>query len=130
MTPNAHIFDGIHVVVSGEVARFLFRYAQLGEFQTRVQGRNRRLDAELEALRVAGEAWAGSVSGTSVADGADPVGEWVSTSEAAKHLGMVPRSVVKAISENRLDATLVGSRWMIHREALEHFRSNRDEETA
>ncbi|MEV7631994.1 helix-turn-helix domain-containing protein [Microbacterium sp. NPDC089318] len=125
MTGRANVFDGITAVVSGRAARRLYYFARLDELAERVRGRDPELDQALETLRVAGERWARSESGTPTPPPAEPRPEWVGTKEAADMLGMTDRGVRKAIAENRLPADCSGGPWLIHREQLAHFAATR-----
>jgi len=49
----------------------------------------------------------------------------MSTSQAADLLGITPQAVRQAVHEGRLTAERVGSRWLLNREDVEHYRARR-----
>lgn len=125
MNGRANVFDGITAVLSGRAARRIYYWAHLDQFAEKVRGRDPELDQALETLRVAGERWARSESGTPTPSPAEPRPEWVTTREAAEMLGMTDRGVRKAIADDRLPADCSGGPWLIHREHLAHFAATR-----
>lgn len=119
-------FDGSFAAVPGRVARYLWHVGGLEALRDSERGRDPEIDEVLEALRQAGEAWKRSVSGTDQGKTAEPRREWYSTQQAAQALGMVDRSIRKALSDGRLDGEIQGGRWVIRAEAIAHFRAARE----
>lgn len=125
MTRPGDVFDGVTAVISGRAARRLYYFARLDVVAERVAGKDPELDRALETIRIAGERWARAEAGTDTAPSPEPRREWVSTKEAAGMLGMTDRGVRKACSAGRLVADGSSGAWLIHREAIAHFRAER-----
>ncbi|MER5263075.1 helix-turn-helix domain-containing protein [Actinosynnema sp. NPDC002837] len=58
-------------------------------------------------------------------DGAGASSGRLTTVQAARRLGIAERSVRRAIQAGRLPATLLGSRWVLDPDDVEHFRARR-----
>lgn len=79
----------------------------------------------LVALRLAGLA-RGADIGTSVASAPEPDRRLVlDVSAVAKRIGIGSRAVRKAITEQRLEAEMVGGRWIVTAAAAENFQNRR-----
>ncbi|MFS4506918.1 helix-turn-helix domain-containing protein [Clavibacter sp. Sh2141] len=115
------------VIVPGRVAAILERFARLDAFRTQVRGQDSELDAVLIDFHAAAVAWRSTEVGTSEAPEPEPIGEWVSTGEAARLLHRTSRGIRKAITERRLPAQLVDGRYRIAREDIAHERARRKE---
>lgn len=128
--PAGYIAPSGDVMVPPEMARILWGHAGLSDFRVRVRGRRPDLDALLEAVRVAGERWAGADRGTVQAAPAEPVPEWLTTKQVADRTGCTSRWITELISRQRIDATWHGGQWQISRESFEHFMASRARRTA
>lgn len=118
------VFDGVTAVISGRAARLLWFYAHLDELAARVS--DPELVQAIDTLRTAGNRWLRADAGTDVPMTPEPAREWVSAREAAEMLGMTDRGVRKACSARRLPADMSSTgAWLIHREAIAHFRAER-----
>jgi excisionase family DNA binding protein len=115
------------VVVPGRVAAWLERHTDLRRLRAGVRGQDPEIDAVLVALATAAAAWRATATGTP--DAARPEAEspcqQMSTGQAADLLGVTPRAVRQAVHEGRLTAERVGSRWLLDREDVEHYRAKR-----
>lgn len=120
--------DGPEVVVSGRLAAWLGRYANLARLRMEHRGVDPDIDDGLLALAVAGTAWrerrgGGAASGTGEDGEPEPDPQsTLTTTQAATLLGVSERAVRRACAEGRLDATRHGDRWAIDREAVAFYR--------
>lgn len=125
--PPEHLIlgrSGPEVRISGRVAAFLERHANLAQFRRDIRGRDRELDAALTALGFAAAEWRSTATGTRRAGPPEPEtpSKWLSTTQAATQLHITDRAVRKAIDEERLAATKTDGRWRINAEDLAHYR--------
>lgn len=126
-----HGVDGPVVVVPGRVASVLLRTTTLGRYAAERRSDDPEVDAVLVALRVAAMAWRAQAGGSgsgpslSVIDGGGASSGQLTTAQAAQRLGIAERSVRRAIQAGRLPATLLGSRWVLDPEDVEHYRARR-----
>lgn len=120
--------NGPEVVVSGRVAAWLMRYAELDRYHLDNRGIDSEVDQTLVALKVAALSWRNTETGTKAAAVAElaPQLQWLSTKQAADALAMTDRAIRKAIRENRLQATIIGRAYRINREQLAHFKARKD----
>ncbi len=118
--------DGSVVVVPRRVCAYLNRYADLERFRLQTRGQDAEVDSVLIAFRLAELKWREAATGTKEAARPElegPSTTWISTTQAAAHLGVGDRAIRKAIAEGRLHAVSVAGRWRIQREQLEHFKT-------
>jgi excisionase family DNA binding protein len=115
------------VVVPARVAALLLRHARIDQLRTQLRGADAELDSVLVALTVAALHWRTSATGSEIAPTPEARAQspWMSTTQAAEHLGITDRAVRLAISERRLAAEQVDGRWRISREDVEHYRAAR-----
>lgn len=122
-----HGADGPVVVVPGRVAAWLERNARLREMHQHSRGADPEVDAVVVGLLLAARAWRASATGS--ADAVRPeVGagsQELSTREAADLLHVTDRAIRQAITDGRLQAQRIGSRWVLQRENVEHYRAGR-----
>ncbi len=102
-----------------------------------LRGLNPAADDALVALHSVATQWSFMASGS--AAGADSgteqlllpeperelVAEHINVNTAADVIGISARAVRKAIAEQRLPASRIGSQWLIDRSAAQHYRRNR-----
>jgi excisionase family DNA binding protein len=121
------------VLVSGRVAAWLLSRARLDEYHRVHRGDDAEVDQVVVALKLAALAWrersvVGTDHGTRTADTPAqraPSPDWLTTTAAARSLGIGTRAVRKAIGAGRLPATWAGGCWWIDPEDVEHFRARR-----
>jgi len=115
------------VRVSARVAAWLLRYAGLDQYRREHRGEDPEVDNTLVQLTVIAYEWRSSATGTRDAPKAelDPQFTWMSTTQAAQQIGLTPRGIVKAITENRLKAERVGRTWRINPEQLAYYQQGR-----
>ncbi|WP_082509378.1 excisionase family DNA-binding protein [Curtobacterium sp. Leaf154] len=115
-------------LLSGRVAAYLLRYADLDRYHMGHRGEDAEVDAALLAMKVVALHWRTSATGTRNAASAelDAQSEWLSTKQAADALAMTDRAIRKAIRENRLKANRVGRAYRINREQLAHFKARKE----
>lgn len=120
--------DGPVALLSGRVAAYLLRYADLDRYHMGHRGEDAEVDAALLAMKVVALHWRTSATGTRNAASAelDAQSEWLSTKQAADALAMTDRAIRKAIRENRLKANRVGRAYRINREQLAHFKARKE----
>lgn len=132
--PEAYVhgLDGPMVVVPARVAALLMRRAGLDDYHRAHRGEDPELDAVLVGLKTAAAAWRAmhvpSDSGSAVVELAAqqrPSPRQLSTAQAARALGISPRAVRQAIAENRLDAEVVGGRYVLTPDDVAHYRAKR-----
>lgn len=126
--PTEHYLhgDGHVVIVPARVAAWLERRVDLNRVRIDARGLDPEIDAVLGALRISALVWRTSVNGTTPAEPAEPVAasdQWVSTNQAAIHLGITDRAVRKAIAAGALPAENTAGRWRIHRDDIAHYRN-------
>ncbi|MFT4282523.1 helix-turn-helix domain-containing protein [Microbacterium sp.] len=126
--PSAFIAPSGDVMVPPDLAFILTTMGHLDDFQRHVRGRNPRLDAALEALRVAGVRWAGSDRGSDDAEPAEVPSEWLTTAQAADQIGCSPRWVRALIDEKKLQAMWAAGAWAIRREDVRLYQAGRGRE--
>lgn len=123
-----HGTNGPVVIVSGRVAAWMLRYAELEHYHADYRGLDAEIDQTLIALKVAALSWRSSATG--MRDAAipelSPGLQWLSTKQAADALAMTDRAIRKAIRENRLQATTIGRAYRINREQLAHFKARKE----
>lgn len=135
MTPRppesyVHGLDGPVVVVPARVATWLLRRAGLEAYHRDHRGLDPQVDAIIVALKVADRTWRASV-GTDLGTDTDGTGPgpagcpWLSTTEAARRLGITDRAVRKAIAAGRLRAQWVGGVHALDPADIEHYRATR-----
>jgi excisionase family DNA binding protein len=112
---------GPAVVISARTAAWLEKYAGLTSLRVRVRGTDPEISRHLEEIRLAAMSWRSAAIGTGVVTKPEPESLWLSTTEAAEHVGLTPRGIRTAIAANRLDAAKVGHCWRIALEDLEHY---------
>ncbi|PJJ58573.1 excisionase family DNA binding protein [Mumia flava] len=127
---NPHLvgFEGPAVVVPARVAAVLERYADLTSLRVRTRGVDPEASAVLEALRAAAMSWRASATGSAGDTEAEPgtdSQQWLSTTEAARVIGVSSRAIRMAIARGGIPAQSVGDRYRISREDVEHFRAGR-----
>ena len=128
--PEAYVhgLSGPVAVVPGRVAAWLERHADLRRIRTEARGVDPEVDAVLVALALAAATWRTSATGSNLAKSAEveaPSALWLTSSQAADHLGIGDRAIRLAIAERRLPAEKVGGQWRINREDIEHYRAAR-----
>lgn len=119
--------DGPSALVPPRVAALLERHGNLSALRVRTRGVDPEATRVLEALHYAALSWRSSVTGTEEAPRPELTADWLSAAEAADVVGISSRGIRKAISEGRLEASLVGTQYRISRESLEHYRAARTE---
>jgi excisionase family DNA binding protein len=112
---------GPAVVISARTAAWLEKYAGLTSLRVRVRGTDPEISRQLEEVRLAAMCWLSSVTGTVIAPEPELGPEWLSTNEAADHVGLTPRAIRKAIADKRLPAMKYGHCWRVARDSLEHY---------
>jgi helix-turn-helix protein len=125
--------DGPVVVVPGRVAAWLLSRAGLADYHRAHRGDDAEVDQVLVALKLVALAWrerttAGAGCGTQAADTppqAAPSPRWLTTTAAARALGITARAVVKAVAADRLPAQWSAGRWWINPADVEHYRARR-----
>jgi excisionase family DNA binding protein len=120
------------VILDGRTCVLIGRVLDLDRVRRDVRGQDAQLDQALVAIKLAGIAYTteSSSGGTVSAADAEPVArsrqhdtsDTVSTTTAAAALGITGRAVRKAITEKRLNATLLDGRYRITRDDLTAFR--------
>ena len=133
--PAEHLVLGTSgpvVVVSGRVSAWLLSRAGLDQYHREHRGDDPEVDQLLVALKIAAHIWReGNVSadhGTVAVDTpAKPAlsPQWLTTTAAARTLGIGPRAIRKAIGAGRLRATWAGGQWWIDPEDVAHYRAQR-----
>ena len=133
--PAEHLVHGLDspvVLIPGRVAAWLLSRAGLNEYHRGHRGDDPEVDQLLVALKIAAHIWrernVGTGHGTRAADTPAqpaPSPNWLTTTAAARSLGIGTRAVRKAISAGRLRATWAGGCWWINAEDFEHFRARR-----
>lgn len=115
--------DGPAVVLDARACAWLEKYADLTRLRVSVRGTDPEISAQLEQIRMAAMSWRGSSCGTEGDAEAEPapLSEWLTTGQAAKAIGVTSRAIRKAIDEERIPATLAGSRWLISHEDVRHY---------
>ncbi|MDP9442939.1 MAG: helix-turn-helix domain-containing protein [Actinomycetota bacterium] len=115
------------VVVPARVAAWLTRYAGLERLRAEVRGADAEVDSVLVALALAAFAWRSSATGSGLASAPEVAAPcaWMSTTQAARLLGITDRGVRLAIAAERLPAQWVDGRWRVAREDVEHYRAAR-----
>ncbi|WP_374206540.1 helix-turn-helix domain-containing protein [Microbacterium sp. VKM Ac-2923] len=126
MLRRADVFDGVTAVITGEGARLLWMFARPDQMPPELRQRYPELNQALETVRQASERWVRAESGTPTPDTAEQRREWVTTKEAADMLRMTPRGIRAACTAGRLDAQVSGGSWLIHRVAIAHYRTKRE----
>lgn len=123
---------GPSVIITGRVAAFLLRYAQLETYHRQHRGEDPEVDSALIAMKAVALEWRSSATGTreAAAPELDRSSVWLSTEQAAGALAMTDSGIRKAIRENRLKATRVGKTWRINQEQLAHFRARKERPAA
>jgi excisionase family DNA binding protein len=120
-----HGVDGPAVVVPARVAAWLERHADLNRIRIEHRGTDAEVDNVLVAMRVVAVKWRLSATGRTAPEVPEVLEEWVSTTQAAEHLGITGRAVRLAIQEGRLTATQVGGKFRLSSEAIAHFQAAR-----
>ena len=133
--PAEHLVHGLDapvVIVSGRVAAWLLSRAGLDQYHRAQRGDDPEVDQVLVALKLAAIAWrernTGTDRGTQEAGTppqATPSPQWLTTTHAARSLGIGTRAVRKAIHTGRLPAQWAGGCWWINPEDVEHYRARR-----
>lgn len=116
------------VIVPQRVCAYLAARAGLEDFRLQHRGRDEEVDQVLLAMHVAALAWRGTATGTrkAAAPELDANSGWLTTQQAANHLGITSRGVRKAINNSLLPATRSPEgHWRIRREDLEHYRQRK-----
>ncbi|WP_396659261.1 helix-turn-helix domain-containing protein [Microbacterium sp.] len=125
-TAYVHGIHGPVVVVPARVCAYLGVRAGLDEFRVNHRGIDAEVDNVLVAMRTAALAWRSTATGTTKAPAPEPAAHsgWLTTEQAASHLGITSRGVRKAIQRKHLPATRTpDGRWRITREDLEHYKT-------
>lgn len=127
LQPERYSHPGPVAVVPGRVAAWLDRHAGLSRIRIENRGLDPEVDAVLVALHLAGLAWKTSVGGQPVApdDAPQPRSDRLTTREAARLLGVHPRTVVRHIAGGVLRAERIGRAWVVNQEDVQHLRANR-----
>ena len=127
-----HGLDAPVVIVSGRVAAWLLSRAGLEEYHRTHRGVDAELDQVVIALKLAALVWrernTGADPGTRTADTTGqpaPSPQWLTTTGAARALGIGTRAVRKAIQGGRLPAQWAGGQWWLDREDVAHYRARR-----
>jgi excisionase family DNA binding protein len=126
-----HGWDGPVVVIEGVEATALLRYGGLDAYHRHHRGVNPHLDRAIGKLRIASNAHRARVDsahGTFRTEPPEPVTRSdgrLTTRQAASLLGVTPRAVRKAITEDRLPAERVAGRWLIDAESAARYRARR-----
>lgn len=124
--PEAYVHgEGRNVVVPWRVAALLMSRAGLEDYHREHRGLDPELDDVLLALKLVATHWRTSVAGSEDRKSPEvaPLCPWVTSTQAADLLGVGDRGIRLAIAEKRLPAEMVGGRWQIAREDVEHFRA-------
>jgi excisionase family DNA binding protein len=126
--PSAYVhgLNGPVVILPARVCAWLEYHAALNKLRIERRGIDPEVDQALVAVRVAAVAWRTSATGRTTAPEPEVPEEWVSTAQAAEHLGITDRAVRLAIKEGRLTATQVDGNHRISSEALAHFIAARN----
>lgn len=119
--------QGPAAVLDARACAWLEHYANLTALRVRVRGTDLEISKQLEDIRVAALHWRSSATGTERDTEPELAAksEWLSTGQVAHELMITDRAVRKAIAEERLPATVIGGRYRISREDLEHYRAAR-----
>ncbi|WP_138999465.1 helix-turn-helix domain-containing protein [Rhodococcus zopfii] len=128
--PTEHYLhgDGHVVIVPARVAAWLERRVALNRVRIDARGLDPEIDAVLGALRISALVWRSAATGTEDTTPPEPdatSNQWMSTTQAAIHLGITDRAVRKAIATGTLNAENTGGRWRIHRDDIAHYRATR-----
>ncbi len=126
MIRRPDVFDGVTAVITGEGARLLWAFGHLDRVSPETRNRYPELNQAIETVRQASEKWVRSESGTTPLAPAEPKAESVTTAEAAALLDMTTRGIRKACAEGRLEGHISGGVWLIHRVAIAHYRTRRN----
>ena len=133
--PAEHLLCGVNgpaVLVPCRVAAWLLSRAGLAKYHHTHRGDDPEVDQVLIALKLAALAWrernASADRVTRAAETAQqpaPSPQWLTTTTAARALGIGDRAVRKAIGAGRLRATWAGGQWWIDPEDVAHYRAQR-----
>lgn len=122
--------DGPAVVAPGRIAAVLVQKG-LGNVRYAMRGMDPEVDAVLEAIVLAAEAWkrhrgiAFDLERPDDGEGPGQAASVVTATEAAGLLGITPQAVRLAIREGRLAGRPSAGVWLIDREAVELYRTAR-----
>lgn len=120
-----YLHSGPGVWIPARIAVILGRHAGLDDFRVKYWGQDAELDAVLVDLAAAAMVWRQATTGTTAPPEPEFGPQWLSTAEAAEHLGMTVRGIVHAVRSGRLPAERAGRSWRIHREDLALFEGRR-----
>lgn len=123
-----HVERGVNV--PARVAAVLLTAGGLGDFQRRVRGQDPQVDEVLAAMLDEALTWRRAARSrhrddTEPAVPASSRRQGMSTTEAARAIGCSTRTVQRDVDNGRLPATLVGGRWVLDPEDVEHARARR-----
>lgn len=130
--PGGYLFGDLVVVANGRLAAHLCRLGQLDRHLRENRGRDPELDYLVADLLTAANRWrtavAGTHRGTNTAEPPEPrppSAHGLTSGQAADRAGVGPRAIVRAIHEGRLDADLLGGRWLISPTAAADYAARR-----
>ena len=113
-----HLTEHFSVIVPPRVARWLEKQAGItDELRGRVRRSNPEAYVVLAALHISARSDSGTNDAGAQQDSAS-LAAWMSTSEAAKALGVTDRCIRKWCHNGTIQATLAGGRWLVHRKAV------------
>lgn len=119
------------VMVPSRVAALIDREMDMHALRIRARANDPEVYEVLLSLHEVALAWRSSaVAGTEEDTRPEPKRgleqtKQLTSTEAADHLGVTDRAIRKAIHEGRLAASKTGSKWLIDREELAHFKTRR-----
>lgn len=119
---------GAEYVLVPARAAFLLNEKCLAELRIEIRGKDKQLDELLFGIAAVAAHVRESLRGTRDAPTPEPVGtltEAMSTTAAARRIGVTDRAIRKAIAQGRLQAEQVDGRWCITGADVEHYRATR-----
>lgn len=126
--PDEYVI-GRGVLVPPRVALLLLVRGGLSDYQRRARGDDPQVDAVLAAFVAEALAWRRAAGSrhpdATVPRLSEPWSQKLSTTEAARRIGVSHRTVLRNIAAGRLPAERVGGRFVLDLEDVEHHRIRR-----
>lgn len=124
--PAGYIAPSGDVMVPPELARIVYEQrGGLRDFRMIHRGKRADLDNLLEALRVAGERWAGADRGSPRAEQAEADRQWYTTTQAASATGYSDRWIRQLLTDEVIEAMWIGGHRVISRDQVRMLQRRR-----